>query len=54
MTLKRMSRILIGGDRLMLVVRFESNKYVNVGKQGLAESSGVVQFTGTIRCVEGK
>ena len=51
MTLKRMSKILIGRDRLMLVVRFESNKYVNVGKQRVpwTEESGGLQSRGSHR-----
>ena len=47
MTLKRMSRILTGRDRLMLVVRFESNKYMNVGKQDWPRSQCLVHFTWT-------
>ena len=30
MTLKRMHRIFIGRDTMMLIVRFERNKYMNV------------------------
>ena len=51
MTLKRMNRILTGRDRLTLVVRFESNKYMNVGKQDWLRAQWVVQFTWTIKYV---
>ena len=51
MTHKRMSRILTGRDRLMLVVRFESNKYMNVRKRDWPRAQCVDHFTWTIRYV---
>ena len=51
MTHKRMNRILTGRDRLMLVVRFESNKYMNVRKQDWLRAQCVDHFTWTIRYV---